>query len=69
MTQTQIYCVVLPLDMAHLARVLAATMGKSRSGLMRDLLRDYLKAHDTPQPPQPPLPPPAPAQPAPAVTA
>jgi metal-responsive CopG/Arc/MetJ family transcriptional regulator len=45
-TQTQIYGVSLPMDVAHRARVLAATQGKSRSGLMRDLLMEYLNKYD-----------------------
>lgn len=66
MNQTQIYGVVLPLDIAHRARIVAATMGKSRSSLMRDLLMAYLEAHDT-QPADPsPSPIQPPAEPAPA---
>jgi len=45
-TKTQIYGVVLPLNIAHRARIVAATKGKSRSGLMRDLLVEYLRKFD-----------------------
>ena len=44
--QTQIYGVVLPIQIAQRARVVAAMNGKSRSSLMRDLLLDYLKGCD-----------------------
>ena len=43
MSETQICGVVLPLDVAYQARIVAATEGKSRSCLMRELLLDYLE--------------------------
>lgn len=45
--QTQIYGVVLPLDLAYRARIVAASLGKSRSKLMRDLLLDYLRKYES----------------------
>ena len=45
-TQTQIYGVVLPVHVAQRARVVAAMNGTSRSGLMRDLLLEYLNGCD-----------------------
>ena len=43
---TQIYGVSLPQDVAYRARIVAAMQGRSRSGLMRDLLVDYLEKCD-----------------------
>ena len=48
MAQTQICGVVLPIGVAHHARIVAAKLGKSRSKLMRDLLVEYLKQYENP---------------------
>ena len=45
MSKSNVYGVVLPLDIAKKARVVAAMEGKSRSRLMRDLLEKYLKSY------------------------
>lgn len=42
MPKNQVYGVVLPVDLAQQARVVAALQDKSRSKLMRELLTDYL---------------------------
>ena len=46
--ETKIFGVVLPIDVAQKARIVAAQEGKSRSRLMRDLLENYLKSLDHP---------------------
>jgi metal-responsive CopG/Arc/MetJ family transcriptional regulator len=43
MSNNQIYGVVLPVEIAQRARVVAAMQGTSRSRLMRDLLEKYLE--------------------------
>jgi metal-responsive CopG/Arc/MetJ family transcriptional regulator len=47
-SETGVYGVVLPKEIAEKARVVAAIEGKSRSRLMRDLLEDYLKNYKLP---------------------
>jgi hypothetical protein len=42
MSITQIYGVVLPVEVARQARIAAASQGLSRSRLIRQLLEDYL---------------------------
>ena len=49
MKKTKICGVVLPDDVAHEARVVAAKEGKSRSKLMRDLLIEYLDEYNKPK--------------------
>ena len=45
MTETRICGVVLPVDIAQRARVVAALENKSRSRLMRDLLESHLQTY------------------------
>ncbi len=46
MGETQIFGVVLPVEIARRARILAAMEGKSRSRLIRDLLESYLTVRE-----------------------
>ena len=49
MSKTQIYGVVLPVEIAQKARLVAASHGLSRSGLMRRLLENYLLTAPVPE--------------------
>ena len=49
MSNSNVFGVVLPRELARKARVVAAMQGKSRSRLMRDLLEKYLKSYSSPE--------------------